>query len=509
MVAMVRRVSIASASQLAADAGAAVADIGGNAIDAAIAAIVTSMCAEPGIVAPGASGFITIDPAGGEAVVFDAYAEMPGRAADPDRFGHGHPVSIDYGGGLDTIIGYSSVAAPGIYSGLEEAWRRYGTLPWKVLFEPAIGIIEHGFPLGLASAEYLMFSHDEIFSWDPASRAAFHHDDGSPLVVGDTVRIPFLADSLRDLAHHGAAALYRGDLGAAIVEAVDAAGGLLGRVDLKAYRAVERRPVRFQLGGWEVDTNPAPAVGGAAMAAIAMLAEHRGFSGWTTDGVAVLARTQREVIDYRRSALRDSDAIERFSASLLESVGAEEIGRLITSPSTSHTSAADSDGNVCAVTVSAGYGAGAMPPGTGFGLNNSLGELELHPAGYHGLEPGTRLISNMAPTTARGPDSVLAVGSPGADRITTAISSVLLNFLVGGMSIDEAIEHPRIHAEVFEGRPTIAFESGLPIGAVEGETREFADRSMYFGGVAAAMLSPAGLSATSDPRRAGGVAHST
>jgi gamma-glutamyltranspeptidase/glutathione hydrolase len=192
----------------------------------------------------------------------------------------------------------------------------------------------------------------------------------------------------------------------------------------------------------------------------------------------------------------------------MEAARLGEVGSLITSPSTAHISAADLSGLACSITVSAGYGSGAMPAGTGIWLNNSLGELELHPAGYHGLPPGTRLVSNMAPTTVRHDGGALAIGSPGADRITTALSSVLLNHLVVGMSLDEAVTHPRVHAEVFDAQPTIAAEPGVPLGAIDDMVlRPFPNPSMYFGGVTAARSHPVhGLSATSDPRRAGAIA---
>jgi gamma-glutamyltranspeptidase/glutathione hydrolase len=149
-----------------------------------------------------------------------------------------------------------------------------------------------------------------------------------------------------------------------------------------------------------------------------------------------------------------------------------------------------------------------MPAGTGFYLNNCLGEMELHPAGYHGLVPGTRLTSNMAPTVARRNGSTLALGSPGASRITTAVSSVLLNFLLVGMSLSDAVDHPRVHTEVFEGTPTIAHEPGIPVEAIDGlSVRRFPDLSMYFGGVQAVITDQAtGLYACADPRRVGGIA---
>ena len=144
------------------------------------------------------------------------------------------------------------------------------------------------------------------------------------------------------------------------------------------------------------------------------------------------------------------------------------------------------------MTVSSGYSSGMIAAGTGIWLNNCLGEQELNPRGLHGLAPGTRLLSNMAPTVGRHTDgSALAIGSPGADRITTAVAQVLAGF-VGGMPLQEAVHHPRVHVH----------RAGRADEVVKTET----DLSMYFGGVAAALRHPDGhLVASADPRRDGAV----
>jgi gamma-glutamyltranspeptidase/glutathione hydrolase len=147
-------------------------------------------------------------------------------------------------------------------------------------------------------------------------------------------------------------------------------------------------------------------------------------------------------------------------------------------------------------------------PGTGFGLNNSLGEIELTSEGLHALEPGQRLLSNMAPTVVRSPDGeCLAIGSPGADRITSAICTVLLNHVVIGMTLEDAVSAPRLHAEVFEGEATLAVEPGIDTSAVgQLKIRTLPENSMYFGGVQVASLSSdGGLEGAADPRRTGAV----
>jgi gamma-glutamyltranspeptidase / glutathione hydrolase len=131
--------------------------------------------------------------------------------------------------------------------------------------------------------------------------------------------------------------------------------------------------------------------------------------------------------------------------------------------------------------------------GTGIWLNNCLGEQELNPQGLHRLLPGSRLLSNMAPTVGHHDDgTVLAIGSPGADRITTAVAQVLAGFVNGGLPLAEAIAHPRVHVH----------RAGRADEVVKVET----DLTMYYGGVGATIARSDGhLVAAADPRRDGAV----
>ncbi len=500
------RVAIAAGSQIAADAGAAAAANGGNAVDAAIAASIASMCTDPGIIALGGGSFIVIWPPDEDPLVVDAYAEMPGREAPPERFGTGaEEVYMAYGGGMTTIVGHGSVAAPGAVAGFGVSSRSFGSLPWPALFEPTLYWAERGFPLSGAAAEYMTYAHEVIFGWHAESYRILHHPDGSHVQEGEIVKIAGLTESLQLLAAEGPDCFYSGELGRRLAEDNWANGGLITMADLDAYEAVLRDPLQIELGDWRLATNPPPAIGGAAVAAVLLLA--RDVDGW--EGWSTFAEALHAVISFRRNHWEVGD--DRFGEAqrLLELAELGDYRGLLTAPSTIHVSTVDESGLACSITTSAGYGSGAMIPGSGIWLNNSLGETELHPRGFHALEPSTRLPSNMAPTIARNTGgAVLAVGSPGADRITSAIAQTLFNYLRLGLPLEEAVSHPRLHAEIFEGRPTIAYEPGLPVTEKEGfSLRPFSAKSMYFGGLSAALFDPeTGLQAAADPRRAGGTA---
>jgi gamma-glutamyltranspeptidase/glutathione hydrolase len=502
------RTVVAAASQDAAEAGQSIADVGGSAVDAAIAAALASMTTELGIVSPGAGAFLTVWPADGEPVVIDGYVEMPGRDSPDDRPVHANRVYMGYGGGMETYVGWGSVATPGAFAAFDIASQRFGSVPWQVLVEPAARLAREGFRVQPASAYYLQYSHDVVYGWDPETSAVFHRSDGSPVQEGDLVEIPALADTLTAIGREGADLLYHGELGAALVAASVELGGLITSRDLLEYRAILRDPLRTTLGHWQVATNAPPAVGGITVAALLTLVDQLDLSGWDADSVAAYAEAQDAVFSFRRSDLDGEH--DRFAAAHIAMKAARglDLGVLHRSPSTIHVSAVDSTGLACALTASAGYGSGATIPGTGFGLNNSLGEIELTTEGLHSLPVGSRLLSNMAPSIARENDNkVLAIGSPGADRITSAITTALYNHVICGMDLEEAVSAPRLHAEMFAGQHTIAVEPGIDTTKITGRTiRRLPKHSMYFGGVQIAAVDDTGsLSGAADPRRSGAV----
>jgi len=502
------KLTIAAGTRIAAEAGAEVAARGGNAVDAAIAAMAVSVCTDTGIMSPGCGAFVNVWPAGGDAVVIDGYAEMPGRGYGGQHFGEAmHEVVFDYGGPTRQCVGYGTIATPGGFAGLALASERFGQLSWQALLEPVIDHVEQGFPLTGGAAEYLSFTHQAIYSWHADSYDVLHHADGSPLGEGDIVRVPHLADSLRAIAEDPAA-LYGGELGQRIADGVRGNGGLLGIDDLRAYEALPRRPVYARIGNWEVATNPPPAVGGACLAGMLLLLEH--LPQKVTARTENMVAAQSAILGYRANRLDGAGKALPAEVERLLQLANVADHSLLSAPSTSHVSAVDADGLACAITASAGYGAGAMIEGTGFWLNNSLGEIDLLTRGLSGFEPGMRLASNMAPTIARrrSDGAMLAIGSPGASRITTAIAQVLANFAGAGMPLEDAVRYPRLHVELAAEPPTIAFEPGLPVEPMQGLLpRPFDAPSMYFGGVQAVSWVPGqALFGIADDRRGGSVA---
>jgi len=504
------RVAVAAPNAAAADAGVRLAAEGGNAVDAALAATLVTMVNEIGVVSPASGGFVTVQPPGGDPVTIDGWVEMPGRGLPPERFNRGvWEVTTEYGGGTTTSVGHGSVATPGALKALDLAHQRYGRAPWREVVLPAVEIARDGFPLSPTSGYYLAYTHEIIFGWHAPSRAVVHDADGAAISAGTTVVIPHLADSLQLIADKGAGALYTGELAALIADDMVTSEGLLTRDDLAAYQAVVRPALTVRQSGWRLATNPPPAVGGVAVAAmLALLDGVPAAGGWTTDELRRLVGVQHAVLGQRLTELDAEDLRLLAGRKLLELASAGDM-RALGSPSTATVSVVDDSGDACAVTVSSGYGSGAMTPGTGIWLNNALGEQELLHGGVHSLHPGTRLTSNMAPTVARRDrdGAVLAIGSPGSDRIPTALAQTYALFTHGGLPLSEAVAYPRLHVRVRED-VTVDHEEDLHLPAGLGlPTRAMPPHSMYFGGVAAALWEPdRGLTVAGDPRRVGATA---
>jgi gamma-glutamyltranspeptidase / glutathione hydrolase len=479
--------AIAAPNEAAADAGEQVVRAGGNAVDAALAAALVTMINEVGVVSLSSGGFVTVQPGNGSpAYTVDGWMDMPGR--DGVVTDGTWDVTTQYGGGIDITIGPGSVAVHGAVAALGETQLRDGRLPWRDVVSPAIEVARAGFELSSASRFYLAFVGDAIFGWDAASRTALHDEAGA--VSSEPIVMPDLVRSLETIAEQGPRALHDGELAHLISADVIARGGLLGMADLAAYRPVVRPALLTQLDSWTVATTRPPSVGGACLLAMLRLLDGRVHGGWDHESREVLVRAQRAVLAHRRDVLEPSTDLEADVRALLDLIDGDP-GAVLESASTAHVSTADSDGLACSVTVSSGYGSGMIAEGTGIWLNNCLGEQELNPAGLHALAPGARLLSNMAPSVARSREgSTLAIGSPGADRITTAIAQVLAGYTTGAMSLEEAICHPRVHVH--------------HAGRADEDLRVETDLTMYFGGVGAAMTEVDGaLAAVADPRRNG------
>jgi gamma-glutamyltranspeptidase/glutathione hydrolase len=483
---------VAAGHPLTAEAGARALRTGGNAVDAAVAAVLASWVAEPLLTGPGAGGYMLVAGAGEEPTLLDFFVEAPGRGADPGARADLVPAEVSFGDAVQVFnCGAASCGTYGSPAGLAAALERWGSLDAAALAAPAAGLARAGVPLNAAQA-YVFEILEPILVTTPESRAAFA-PDGRALREGDVFRSDELAETIERFGAEGAAPFYSGDLADAVVAWLDERGGQLTKADLAAYEAVERTPVRATYRGREVLTNPPPSAGGTLLAlAMARLDERSDGPPSAVDIVAVMEEAQELRTPAFVAGLTEPGFAERLLASRLGS--------------TTHISVLDGDGRACSVTCTNGEGSAIVVPGTGIHVNNVMGEQDLNPLGFFTFEPGRRMPSMMAPTVVMAPDGAveLVLGSAGSNRIRSAILQVIVGVVDHGLQAHDAVLAPRLHFE--DG--LVYAEPGVDADALRDAGRQlvaFRARNLFFGGAQAVERDRAtgALSGAGDPRRGG------
>jgi gamma-glutamyltranspeptidase / glutathione hydrolase len=488
---------VAAGHPLTAEAGARVLREGGNAVDAAVAAMLTSFVAEPLLTGLGAGGYMLVAGAGEAPVLLDFFVQAPTRAGDGSE-AELHAIDVSFGDAAQVFhIGAASCGVYGTPAGVCDAVARWGTIALGDLAAPAAQLARDGVVLNRGQA-YIAKILAELLTSTPEC-AALWAPGGHVLGEGERLRNPELGDALERLGAEGAAPFYRGEVAAAACDWLAAHGGSLTREDLAGYRAIEREPVRIGYRDRQILTNPPPSAGGTLLAyALALL--DRGPAPPTLRGVVqAMAQAQAERTPHFLGGLAEEGFAERFLA-----------GRL---GATTHISVLDGAGCACSVTCSNGEGSGVVVPETGMHLNNMMGEQDLNPLGFHRHPAGRRMPSMMAPSVVmRGEEVELVLGSAGSNRIRSALLQTIVGVVDHGMSAREAVDAARVHFEdgVLYAEPGIAVEELLDdLGAsAEEEVRlvRFGSRNLFFGGVQAVQHRPGEMSVgAGDPRR-GGVA---
>ncbi|CAN5186719.1 gamma-glutamyltransferase [soil metagenome] len=438
------RGAIAAGHPLTAEAGAKVLRDGGNAVDALLAAAFTAFVTEGPLTGPAGGGFLLVHEPGGEAVLLDCFFAVP--AAQP---GVMDEVLVDFAdaGTQAFHVGAGSVAVPGLLAGLDEAHRRFATLDWADLVDPALALAKQG----VECDEPRAFLHGILSS-------ILLRDEGGRRVYGDPARV--------ETAELGATLERIRDVRAAAV------AELLPEYadDLEDYQVVDCVPLETTLLGHQVFAAPPPSRGGAIVVAIL---ERLG------------ALTEPSVADVA-DALRDA---YRASGS----------GKLT---GTTHISVVDSSGKAAALSSTLGSGSGVFRGGTQ--MNNMLGELDV--IGHEPRAAGTRLPTMLTPTLAlRDGRARLVLGSAGSVRLAGAIAQVAWQVVGRSLPVGDAIAAPRLHVD----GNTLHVEGGRSEGAIAGlekgwDVVRWTGRNLYFGGVQAVEVNPRGvLAAAGDPRRGG------
>ena len=453
---------------LASAAGSEMLLAGGNAIDAAVAAQFALTVVEPMMVGILGGGIAHIRLADGCHLVLDGLSTAPLRAR-PDMY---EVLSDEIGKARDVrdrlnVVGPLAMAVPGALAGWCSALDRFGTLSFEDVLQPAIRLAMRGFVVSPYLSD-CMGDCAEDLSRDAGMTARFL-PGGERLRAGARlVQADGHGESLRLIARQGPGALYGGPLGDALASFMTAGGGLIGPEDLAAYRVLTREPVRGTYRGYEIVGPPPPASSGVHVVQMLNILEAFDIGGLgfgSADAVHLLAEVLKIAFADRAVATADPDFVPVPVERLIDKAYADERRALIRmdtasswkaginggeSADTTHVTVADSQGNVVASTQTLNglFGACTMVSGTGMIANNYMFNFDPHPGRALSIAPGKRVFTSMAPMMAlRNGEFVFALGLPGALRIFPSAMQAIVNLIDHGMSLQEAVEAPRIWTE--------------------------------------------------------------
>ncbi len=471
---------VVSQNAIASAIGTDVLREGGNAIDAAVATALALAVVHPTAGNIGGGGFIVFRPNAGEPVAYD-FREMAPSGSSPTMFMKD--------GKYDSTIhhqGYLSVGVPGTVAGLHLAWKQQGKLPWKRLVDPAVRLARDGFVVSEGLSRSLRGALQQMKKF-PASLAQFSKA-GVPYEPGETLKQPDLAHTLGLIAASGPEGFYEGETAALVEKEMKAHGGLITRADLHAYKPERRTPVRGTYRGYEVISMPPISSGGTAL--IEMLNVLEGYdlsaSGFgSARTVHLMVEAMRRAYADRARYLGDPGFNPQMPVSMLTSKehGADLRKTIslehasVSSPAsfewpaesaeTTHLSVVDADRNAVSLTftLEGGYGSFIVAPGTGFLLNNEMGDFNAGPGlttadGLIGTDPnmaapGKRMLSSMTPTIlVRDGRLFMVTGSPGGRTIINTVLHTILNVVDFGMNVQDAIDAPRFHHQWLPDRTT-------------------------------------------------------
>jgi gamma-glutamyltranspeptidase/glutathione hydrolase len=466
---------IAVASPFAAKAGLEMLRKHGSAVDAAIAAQMVLTLVEPESSGIGGGAFMVLfDPKTKKMTSFDGREVAP-ASATPEMFLGSDGKALNK---RAAIPGGLSVGVPGVIAMLDLAHRKYGKLPWAVLFQPAIDLAERGFPVGKKLA-WTLRQYPQMGQM-PDIKRLFYHADGTPYAEGETLKNPELASTLRAIARNGPKAFYEGAVAQAIVDKVthapvNPAGMTLA--DLANYRSRERAPVCGTYRRYKLCSMGPPSSGGIAVLQILGLLERfpsKEIAPDTLEGVHLFAQASRLAFADRAEYLGDPDFVPVPQTQLLDRKYIAARSALIdpakdmgtakpglgdnfapqTSPEhpgTSHMSVVDDRGEVVAMTTTVEAPFGSEMVAKGFVLNNQLTDFSLDPMRggkkvANAPAPGKHPLSAMSPTIVLGPDGrfKLATGSPGGPMIIEYVAQSLIAMLDENLTPVQAAAQPHI-----------------------------------------------------------------
>jgi gamma-glutamyltranspeptidase / glutathione hydrolase len=465
---------VVTTHHLASKVGEQILDRGGNAIDAAVAIGYALAVTDPCCGNLGGGGFMIIRLANGKEIFLN-FRERAPLAATRDMYldSQGKPIKS-----LSTQ-GYLAVGVPGTVKGLDTALSKYGTMSRKQVMAPAIALAKDGFVLNDADAKILQQAKSKVQS-DSIASAIFLKQGNQVYQSGDRLVQTDLAQTLETISNRGADEFYQGRIAREIVQSSQKQGGILQIKDFTNYKVTESLPLRCSYRGYRIVTTSPPG-GGVTLCQMLNILDGYQISKLernSSDRWHLMLSAMFLAYRDRNTYLGDPEFVAIPVNRLLSPAYIQTLRQQIPkqqaiapqsgdSPPqgnhTTHYSVVDSQGNAVSVTytINSYFGSGVVAGNTGFLLNNEMDDFtaKVGVANSYGLKQGEsnaiapfkQPLSSMSPTIVlKDGKPVLITGSPGGSTIPTTVLQVISNFVDYGMSVESAVNTPRIH---YQGSP--------------------------------------------------------
>ena len=441
---------------------------GGNAVDAAVAVGFALAVTLPRAGNLGGSGFMLVHLAEkNETIALDYRSIAPPSRPESKNRNESGDIRWE-----QLTFGANASGVPGTVAGLHYAWKKYGSLKWSELVEPAIALAEQGITVWPDLSFALAQAKDVLGSY-PSSSKTYLKPDKSVWQPGELLKQPDLAWSLKQIQEQGADAFYRGALARKIVAAYASHDNHFSLEDLASYEVKERATVETMYRGHRVVSMPPSSAGGITLLQMLNMLEQfnvRELGAGTAKHLHLLSEVMKRAAANRRTHVGDPDFVDVKITPYISKLVAKDMAKSISltnatdvkavapvdfeqyeSRDTTHYSIVDKQGNAVSNTYTIGYsfGSGFVADGTGILFDNQLRNFYVSngAAGLNAYHPGKRMISTMTPTMVFKPDGRLhlVTGTPGGSRIINAVLQVIVNMIDFDMSVSDATNQPRIH----------------------------------------------------------------
>ena len=436
---------------------------GGNAIDAAVAVGFALGVCEPQSSGIGGGGFMVIRFAKTGETKFIDFREIAPKNATPDMW------KLDKDGKVinnEKAVGGKAVGVPGEVKGMMYALEKYGTMSRKDVIQPSVELAENGYEVSAVLSRDIKNKYDMIEMFPETSK--IYLNEGFPYEVGETIKNPDLANTLRKIIKNGEKAVYEGEIAKAIVKSAQDAGGPLTMEDMQNYDIRVNDPLVGHYRGYEIVTSAPPSSGGAHVVQILNILENydmKNVKPGSAEYYHLFSEAIKMAFADRAKFCGDTEFIDvpidgiiskDYAKELVKQLDSKKSKKYIAgnpwawdgSKDTTHYSIVDKEGNIVAVTktVNNVFASGVVAEGTGIILNNEMNDFDTGHGKANSVEAGKKPLSSMSPTIVlKDGKPVMSLGAPGATRIITGVAQVISLVLDYGMDIQEAINFPRIH----------------------------------------------------------------